>query len=128
MQPFALGSGQGCGRLVHDDEARLAHQRPGYVDKPYLCSRQTLDVRPEGSGDADAIGNWADLPSDRTPVDDAETSVLRQAQHDVLQNCHSGNEGEFLVNEAHAQFIGVMRCFRDNALPFDEDFPAIRLG
>ncbi len=54
--------------------------------------------------------------------------LLGQAQHDVFQDVHARHKRQFLVNEAHAQFIGVMWCFRDNALTLDENFPAIRLG
>ena len=45
------------GRLVHDDQPRLADQRAADVDQPVLGGRQPLHVGVERGGDADALGD-----------------------------------------------------------------------
>ena len=67
------------------------------VDRP-------LTLAPSGAVMPTRSRDRRDVACDGAPVDQAEARALGDAQHDVLQNRHAGNEGEFLVDEAHAEF------------------------
>ena len=88
------------------------------VDKP-------LTVGVERRGDPDAPRDRRDVPRDRPPVDQAEARALRDAQHDVLEHRHAGNEGQFLMDEVHAEFgRPVWRLDRRPARPSISITPA----
>ena len=59
-----------------------------------------------------------------SPVDHVKAGLLQQSQHDVLEHCHSGNEGEVLMNEAHAQFVSGVRVSITTGLPSTGASPA----
>ena len=88
-------------------------------------SREPLDAGAERRRHPNLGGNRQDFACDGRPVDDAEPASLGQAQHDVFQNRHARHERQLLVNEADAQFAGVMRSLRDDASAIDENFAAI---
>ena len=50
-----------------------------------------------------------------------------QAQHDVLENAHAGDEGEFLLDEAHAEVARATRRRDRDGSTFEEEIATIRL-
>ena len=126
-QPLAFRHRQGGGGLVHDDEARVAHERPRDADQPVFRRRKRVDVCGQRRADSDTLGDRVDVARDGGPVDDAELGLLRQTQHDVFQDRHAGHEGELLVDETHAEFVRQVRRVDCDALPVNDDLSAVGL-
>ena len=127
-EALALSRRQGGGRFVHDDQPRFAHQRPRDVDQPVLGGRKPFDVGGQRRAHADSIGDRSDLARDGRPIDEAESGLLGQTQHDVFQHRHAGHERQLLVDETHPEFAGDVRGICDDAPTVDDDLAAIGLG
>ena len=61
------------------------------------------------------------------PVDQAEARASWDAQHDVLEDGHAGNERQFLVDEVHAEFGRPMWRVDGDRPPVNLDRAGVRL-
>ena len=126
-QPLGLRGGQRSGRLIHHNEPGLEHQRAGDVDEPIFRCRQPLGVGVKRRAHTDPRRDRGDILGDRPPVDNAEASLFRHAEHDVLKHRHAGDERQLLMDEAHAELVCDMRTVGDDALAIDENVAVVRL-
>ena len=94
----------------------------------FSAVESAFDVGGQRRADADAFGDRSDVARDGRPVDNAEPRLLGQAQHDVFQHRHAGHEGQLLVDETHAEFVGDVRRADCDAPPVDDDLAAVGLG
>ena len=117
----AVGSSMTIRRALRTSARQMLISQFSAVDSP-------LTVGVERRGDADALGDRRDVAGDRRPVDQAEAGLLGQAEHDVLQDGHARHEGQLLVDEAHAEFVGAMRRADRRSAAVDEDLAAVGLG
>ena len=124
-QPLGLRRRQRGGRLVHHNQPSLEHQGAGDGDKPVLRRRQTLGVGVKRRPHADPRRDRGDVFGDRAPVDDAYPCLFRHAEHDVLEHGHAGDEGQLLMDEAHAELVCGMRGVGDEALAIDENVAVV---
>ena len=93
----AVGSSMTISRALRTSARQMLISQFSAVDSPF-----TLGV--ERRGDADAAGDRRDVAGDRRASRPSRSAVVfGSAEHDVLEHGHAGHEGQFLVDEAHAE-------------------------
>ena len=117
----AVGSSMTMSRAFRTSARQMLISQFSAVDSPFTLALS-------GARDADALGDRGDVARDRPPVDKAEARGLGHAEHDVLQHGHAGNEGQLLVDEAHAKRGRLMRRLDRDRPPVDLDHARHRDG
>ena len=101
---FFLGEG-GRG-LVHDDELRVAHEGAADGDELLVGDGQVADELVEVHVEADLRHCLAGDLAHARAVDEAASGGDFAAQRDVLHDGQVGEDGEVLVDDAHARVDG----------------------
>ena len=107
-QALDLRRKQNRGRLVEDEQARLAHQALDDLDALALAHREVLDPRPRVEDEAVLLGQGPD-PGRAPPV---AQHAARLAEHQVLDHRHVGDQTEVLVHHGDAAGQRLRRAAR----------------
>ncbi len=120
--------GQGCRRLVHDDDLGIDRKRARHRHQMLVGDGQVLQL---GVG-RDMAG--ADFRKKRPgarihspPVDQAERGAGRMAEEDVFRNRQLVEENSFLVNRVDAGLEGGMRRRQHDGSAGNPDLAFVRL-
>ena len=126
-QPGDLVVGQGRGRLVHDDDARLVDQRPADGGQLLVRHRQPLDVGVEVQREAeladDRLGRGAGAARGVQPPAVGDS----RGEDDVLGHGEVREEREVLVDDLDAALDGGDGVHRPVGDAVDDDLAGVGL-
>src|SRR5207248_5774081 len=126
-QDFRLLRRQDRGRLVEDEDPRLAIERLQDLDPLLLAERELPDPGPRLDGEAVPLRELADGPLDHA-VSEPERAALAAvvAQDDVLRDGERLDEPEVLVDHPDPGVERVARDVEVDAVAVDEDLALVR--
>ena len=117
------------GRLVEDQDPRVLVERLEDLDALALADRELPDPRMRVDRQAVALGELADLPLDRSRVDDEMAAdAARVAEDDVLGDREALDQAELLVHHADAGVDRLPRRGEAHRLAPQHDLALVRRG
>ena len=115
------------GRLVEDQDLRLAVERLQDLDALLLAERELPDTRVRVDGDVVALAELGDAPLDVPGVHEEAPSLAAMVAEDhVLGHGERLHEPEVLVHHADAGDERVPRRVEYDPLAVEEDLPVVR--
>ncbi len=115
-----LSGRQGRSGLVHQEHARVVHQRPRDLDDLLMAQRERAEM---GAGRDRLVADERQRPARgallRGPVDGAPTRPSFATDEQVLRYGELGKELQLLVNHPHAQAGCVTRRREHDVAPID---------
>ena len=124
QQPVGLVAGQRRGRLVHDDQPRVAHELAQDLDLLLVGRAQRPHGRRRARAKADALGQLGEALALLGAVDEAAAAQL-DAEEDVVEDRQVGGERELLLDDPDAVADGVARRAMAHRLAVDEDLARV---
>ena len=120
-----LGLAERRGRLVEDEQARVADEQTGDLDELPLADRERLDGRPElHVAEAELVEDAARVLGEAaTPVEERH---VEPAEEDVVLDAELGNEAQLLVHERDAVRLRVVRVPERDLLAVEADHALVR--
>ena len=101
--------GQGGGRLVHDEDARVMRKRAQDLDPLTIADRQRPDDLVGGEiVDLERGQKRFRLGAHGAPVDPAHPRARRMAEENVLRHRQLGEQQQLLIDRRHAGALGVV--------------------
>ena len=98
---------QGGGGLVHDDEPGVAYERAADGDQLLVGDGEVADRLVQVDGEADLGDGFRGDPAHARAVDQGASGGNLAAERDILHDGEVGEDGEVLVDDAHADGDGV---------------------
>jgi hypothetical protein len=124
-QAIRLGAGEGCGRLVEDENSGLAAESASDLDKLALARRERIDAAVGIEWETKRLQTIGCAATDSAAVDPgAKTRLL--AERKVLGNRHSPDEAEFLVNDRDTPRDRVGRSREPDGRAIKADLATVR--
>ena len=114
------------GRLVQDEDARVAIERLHDLDALLFPERELPDARAGIDREPEALRELGDAPLDRALVEQkAAPDVAVVAEHDVLRDRERRHETKMLVDHRDARVEGVARRMELSRLSEENDLPLV---
>ena len=114
------------GRLVQDEDARLAIERLQDLDALLLADGEPLDGALDIDRKAEALGERLHRLGGALAIQ-LQPGARLDAEHDVLGDREGGNEREMLEHHPDARRDGGARRMKDDRLAVEEDLSGIGL-
>ena len=113
------------GRLVEDEDARLAVERLEDLDALLLADRQAADLGVGVDLEAELLGRAPDPPAGLVPVEEDGVRHRLLAEHDVLGDGQDRDEHEVLVDHADPARDGIGRTEDVDRLAVEQDLALV---
>ncbi len=124
-QPLDLTQRERCGRLVHDQDARIGRQRARDLDQLLLRAAELLQGHARVASEADRVdqhrGRAADLPTVKAP----EAIRRHVTEEQVLGDRQIGEQPRMLMDHGNPAAEGIEGRAQLNGRPVEHDLPGI---
>ena len=114
-----------CGRLVEDEDVRLAIERLQDLDALLLADGDVLDLRRRVDGQSVAVRDLLDAALGLVDVEHDPAPGRLLGEDDVLGHRHHGDEHEVLVHHPHAGPDRRARSAQTHGVPLDHDLALV---
>jgi hypothetical protein len=125
-QPVDLSAGEGSGRLVHDDHARVRGQRLDDLDELLIGDRQPAGEPVGVEPDAELVEDGGRLAPHLSTVDPAEPLERLRADEDVLGDGEVGKERRLLEDDRDPGRLRLLGVVEDGLLAVEHEPPRVR--
>ena len=113
------------GRLVEDEDVRLAVERLEDLHALLLPDRDPVDPRVRVDGEPVAVGDLAHPSLGLGDVEDHPCGRRLLGEDDVLGHCHHRDQHEVLVDHPHARIDRGARRAESHRLVLDQDLALV---